>query len=71
MWIPDPLYRKMPALYAAAGAVTVVLFGLRFPSVFSALLLFVAAAITWRWRDKSVVLKRQRRPGQLPPRVVG
>ncbi len=71
MWIPDPLYRKMPVLYAAAGAATVLLFGLRFPSVFSALLLFVAAVVTWRWRGKGGLLEPQRRPGQLPRRTDG
>ncbi len=66
MWLPDPLYRKMPALYLAAGALTLAQFGAQSPSVLSALLLFVAAAVTWRWRAKPPALKRQRRPGELP-----
>lgn len=69
MWIPAPLYRKMPVLYAAGGVVTVALFGLHSPSVLSALLLFVAAAVTWRWRAKPPTLKRQRRPGELPRKM--
>ncbi|MEQ1805643.1 MAG: hypothetical protein ABL900_09720 [Burkholderiaceae bacterium] len=69
MWIPDPLYRKMPVLYAAGGAVTVALFGMQSPSVLSALLLFGAAVVTWRWRAKPPALKRQRRPGELPRKM--
>lgn len=69
MWIPDSLYRKMPVLYAAGGVMTVGLFGMRSPSVLSALLLFGAAGVTWRWRAKPPTLKRQRRPGELPRRM--
>ncbi len=69
MWIPDPLYRKMPVLYAAGGVATLGLFGMHSPSVLSALLLFVAAGVTWRWRIKAPTLKRQRRPGELPRRA--
>lgn len=69
MWIPDPLYRKMPVLYAAGGAATVALFGIQSPSVLSALLLFGAAGVTWRWRAKPRALKRQRRPGGLPRKM--
>lgn len=66
MWIPDPLYRRMPLLYAVGGVLTIALFGTHSPSVLSALLLFVAAAVTWRWRGKRAMLTRQRRPGELP-----
>ena len=66
MWIPEPLYRIMPVLYAAGGVLTLVLFGVQSPSALSALLLFAAAAVTWRWRGKRAMLARQRRPGELP-----
>ena len=69
MWLPDPLYRKMPMLYVAGGVVTVVLFGMQSPSLLSALLLFAAAAVTWRWRAKPPTNKRQRRPGELPRKM--
>lgn len=69
MWIPGPLYRKMPMLYAAGGVVTVALFGIQSPTLLSAMLLFGAAAVTWRWRAKPPPLKRQRRPGELPRRM--
>jgi hypothetical protein len=71
MWIPDPLYRKMPVLYAAGGVITVLLFGIRFPSALSAALLFGAAVATWRWRAKQPLLERQRRPGGLPRKLTG
>jgi hypothetical protein len=66
MWIPDKLYRKMPLLYAAGGVATLALFGTHSPSALSSVLLFAAAAITYSWRLKRSLLKRQRRPGSLP-----
>jgi hypothetical protein len=69
MWLPNRLYRGMPALYAAGGVATVLLFGTHSPSVLSALLLFGAAAITLHWRINKAppppTVKRQRRPGEL------
>ena len=60
------IYRSMPLLYVAAGAGTLALFGTRSPSALSSLLLFLAAAITYQWRRKRKLLRRQRRPGSLP-----
>jgi hypothetical protein len=71
MWIPAPLYRKMPALYAAGAVTTVLLFGIRSPGALSAVLLFGAAAATWRWRAKRPLIVRQRRPGGLPRKLSG
>ena len=69
MWIPDPLYRMMPVLYAVGGVLTLVLFGVKSPSALSALLLFAAATVTWRWRGRRARLARQRRPGGLPRKM--
>ena len=66
MWIPEPLYRSMPLLYVAGGAATLALFGSHSPSALSSVLLFLAAAITYRWRRKRPLLARQRRPGEPP-----
>jgi hypothetical protein len=68
MWIPDRLYRNMPWLYAAGGALTLAIFGTDSPSALSSLLLFAAAAITFVWRRKAPLIAPQRRPGQLPRR---
>ena len=67
MWIPERLYRRLPVLYAAGGALTVLLFGLELPSALSALLLFAAAGVTWGWRHKEPLLPRQHRPGRPRP----
>ncbi len=69
MWIPDKLYRALPLVYAAGGALTLSLFGTHSPSALSSVLLFAAALTTVVWRMKSGVLKRQRRPGELPRRT--
>lgn len=69
MWIPDKLYRALPVLYATGGTLTLTLFGTHSPSALSSVLLFAAAATTYAWRQKRAVLKRQRRPGELPRRA--
>lgn len=69
MWIPDKLYRALPVVYAAGGVLTLALFGTHSPSAFSSVLLFAAAATTFVWRIKPQLLKRQRRPGELPRRT--
>ncbi len=60
MWIPDALYRKLPAIYAVAGAALIPAFGLNGPSVLSAALLVGAGALTALWRFK------HRQPAELP-----
>jgi len=52
MWIPDAIYRKLPAIYAAAGAALIPAFGLNGPSVLSAALLVGAGVLTALWRYK-------------------
>lgn len=69
MWIPDKLYRALPLVYATGGGLTLALFGTHSPSALSSVLLFAAALTTVVWRMKpQQLLKRQRRPGELPRR---
>lgn len=55
MWIPEPIYRKLPAVYVVAGASLIPAFGFSGPSAISALMLFAAAGLTalWRYRHQS------------------
>jgi hypothetical protein len=66
MWIPDKLYKAMPALYAAGGVATALMFGVQSPSALSSFLLFAAAATTFSMRRKRPLIARQHRPGQAP-----
>jgi hypothetical protein len=50
MWIPDPLYNKLPALYVTAGLALIPLFGPTGPCLLSAALLVAAGALTSMWR---------------------
>jgi len=52
MWIPDSIYRKLPAIYAAAGLALIPAFGRNGPSVVSAVLLMGAGGLTALWRFK-------------------
>ncbi|TAK86580.1 MAG: hypothetical protein EPO09_19565 [Aquabacterium sp.] len=52
MWIPDSIYKRLPALYAVAGAALLPAFGLNGPSVVSAAMLVAAGALTALWRYK-------------------
>jgi len=50
MWIPDPIYKALPIVYAIVGVSLVPLFGLSTPIVVSAAMFIAAAAITVYWR---------------------
>lgn len=73
MWIPNPLYRALPSLYAAAGAGLLAGFGFTGPAAVSALLLLAAALIVYEQRaHRRAALRRQRAmplsSKLLPPR---
>jgi hypothetical protein len=44
MWIPEPIYTCLPAIYAGVGVCSVAVLGPQSPAPFSAALLFIAAA---------------------------
>jgi len=50
MWIPESIYRKLPAAYVLAGSALIPAFGFSGPSAISTLMLFAAAALTALWR---------------------
>lgn len=52
MWIPAPLYNKLPALYVIAGLALIPLFGTSGPSLLSSALLVTAGTLTAMWRFK-------------------
>jgi uncharacterized membrane protein YhiD involved in acid resistance len=49
-WIPEPIYKALPAAYAVAGVGLVVAFGTQGPAALSALALLAAAGLTALWR---------------------
>jgi hypothetical protein len=51
-WIPEPIYKVLPAAYAAAGASLIAAFGMQGPAALSALALFAAAGLTALWRHQ-------------------
>ena len=55
MWIPDPIYKRLPQIYAVAGVTCVPSFGLMSVADASAALLLVAAA--------AIIIKR--RPNKI------
>lgn len=50
MWIPDPIYKKLPLVYTAAGAALIPAFGVTTPIVVSAAMFFAAGLLTYLWR---------------------
>jgi hypothetical protein len=50
MWIPDPIYKKLPLVYTATGATLILAFGHSGPIAVSALMFFAAAVLTVVWR---------------------
>ena len=50
MWIPDPVYKKLPIAYVATGLGLVPVFGVSAPIVISAAMLLLAGLLTHLWR---------------------
>ena len=50
MWIPDPIYKKLPLVYTAAGAALIPAFGATTPIVVSSMMFLGAALTTYIWR---------------------
>ncbi|MDO9236774.1 MAG: hypothetical protein Q7U28_12195 [Aquabacterium sp.] len=50
MWLPDSIYRILPAAYAVTGVALVPLFGFSGPAVISSAMLLAAALLTTVWR---------------------
>jgi hypothetical protein len=61
MWVPEWLYRLLPAIYGAAGAACLLSFGWVGPAVFSALALLGAAGLIVYWRLQAAAAQRSRR----------
>lgn len=51
-WIPEPIYKALPAAYAIAGGGLLLAFGTKGPAAISALALWVAAGLTALWRHQ-------------------
>ena len=51
-WIPEPIYKTLPAAYALVGVALLATFGARGPAALSALALLLAAALTALWRHQ-------------------
>ncbi len=59
-WIPEPLYKKLPAAYALAGCSLIAAFGPNGATAISALALFLAAGLTawWRYQHREVSMAK-------------
>ncbi len=73
MWIPDPLYRALPGLYAASGLSLLVVTSFAGPAAFSAFVLLAVAVIVHEKRARYKAEMRRRRAVPmsrklLPPR---
>lgn len=53
MWIPEPLYRRLPAIYVGTGMATAFLARDSIYSVVSVISLFGASALITYWRHRS------------------
>jgi hypothetical protein len=51
-WIPEPIYKHLPATYALAGCGLFAAFGSKGPAAISALALWLAAGLTALWRHQ-------------------
>ncbi len=58
MRIPEPLYRKLPVIYAVAAVALVGVFGPSLPIAISALMLLCASGLTTLWRHRYQTLYR-------------
>ena len=73
MWVPDPLYRRLPILYAGVGVLLLGVFGPSSPAAVSAGLLMAVAVLVsdQRARRRAEDRRRQRQRYSsklLPPR---
>ena len=59
MWVPEWLYQLLPAIYGAAGAACLLLFGVG-QAVLSALALLSAAGLIVYWRTRPAAAQRSR-----------
>lgn len=51
-WIPEPIYKALPAAYAVSAVALVAAFGIHGPAALSALALLAAAGLTALWRHQ-------------------
>ena len=51
-WIPEPIYKTLPAAYAVAGIALLATFGAHGPAALSALALLLAGGLTALWRHQ-------------------
>lgn len=51
-WIPEPVYKALPATYAASAVALIAAFGMQGPAALSALALMGAAGLTALWRHQ-------------------
>jgi len=62
-WIPEPIYKVLPAAYGASGLALIVAFGTKGPAALSALTLLTAAGLTALWRHQH----REEKPSTHEP----
>lgn len=52
MWLPHPVYKALPVVYATVGVALTPLFGFSVPILLSSALFLAAGALTVWWRHK-------------------
>jgi hypothetical protein len=62
-WIPEPIYKVLPAAYGASALALIAAFGTKGPAALSALTLLTAAGLTALWRHQH----REDRPSTHEP----
>jgi hypothetical protein len=59
MWIPETLYKSLPAVYATGGAACLLVSGWQGPALLSGAALLAAAATISIWRVSAAVERRR------------